>query len=149
MRGGSTTSLQIPPPYSAAQSFSLFPFPPKQRRSIVILMPMEISAHQNKPRRDSVFTSLRIWKTNVRGSEPWRPPPCARINLLRFPLLRPLQDGATFTKKTRTAPHPPPPKKNTPVLLPPVFVRLVLLASVGVSRGLLRESGGSDSMCGG
>lgn len=33
-------------------------------------------------------------------------------------------------------------------LLPPVFVRLVLLASVGVSRGLLRESGGSDSMCG-
>jgi len=34
-------------------------------------------------------------------------------------------------------------------LLPPVFVRLVLLASVGVSRGLLRESGGSDSMCGG
>lgn len=33
-------------------------------------------------------------------------------------------------------------------VLPPVFVRLVLLASVGVSRGLLRESGGSDSMCG-
>lgn len=32
--------------------------------------------------------------------------------------------------------------------LPPVFVRLVLLASVGVSSGLLRESGGSDSMCG-
>lgn len=49
------------------------------------------------------------------------------------------QDEATFTE-TRTAPASP--------LLPPVFVRLVLLASVGVSRGLLRESGGSDSMCG-
>lgn len=34
------------------------------------------------------------------------------------------------------------------LFLPPVFVRLVLLASVGVSRGLLRESGGSDSICG-
>lgn len=34
------------------------------------------------------------------------------------------------------------------VVLPPVLVRLVLLASVGVSSGLLRESGGSDSMCG-
>ncbi len=51
------------------------------------------------------------------------------------------QDEATFTE-TLTVPASP------SLLLPPVFVRLVLLASVGVSRGLLRESGGSDSMCG-
>lgn len=57
---------------------------------------------------------------------------------LVFASLRTKQHGP----KTQQLPASP------SLLLPPVFVRLVLLASVGVSRGLLRESGGSDSICG-
>lgn len=58
---------------------------------------------------------------------PFSPPASARSNIHRNPNSSPASPS---------------------LLLPPVFVRLVLLASVGVSRGLLRESGGSDSMCG-
>lgn len=70
--------------------------------------------------------------------------PCARQESDQPALLSPClpQDEATRTRNPAQRPASP------SLLLPPVLVRLVLLASVGVSRGLLRESGGSDSMCG-
>lgn len=66
---------------------------------------------------------------------------CVRqINLLSLP--------SACLRTKLNSPKPEQLPASPSLFLPPVFVRLVLLASVGVSRGLLRESGGSDSMCG-